>query len=150
MATDTLGLLLAVMVTAASVQDRDAVMPIADLAKQKVAGVETSFVDGDHAGTSARAIRANHDVDVPVVRHPANRTVGRWYQRQPPLFPVAERGFVVLPKRWIIERTNAWNDRPRRMEKDHDRNLAVSEAWIWLADGRRRLRRVTTELRPWV
>jgi len=144
--TDTLGLLLAVTLTAASVQDRDAAMPIVDLAKEKVPGIETLFVDGGYAGTRAREIRAKHDVDVRVVRHPANRNVGRWYQGQPPLFPAAERGFVVLPKRWIIERTNAWNDRPGRMNKDHDRNLAVSEAWIWLAEGRRLLRRVITEL----
>ena len=58
-----------------------------------------------------------------------------------PLFNVP-RGFVVLPKRWVIERTNAWNDRPRRMNEDHDRLPAVSAAWIWLAEGRRLLRRV--------
>jgi len=85
---------------------------------------------------------------VQVVRHPGNRNVGTWVdpQQQPSLFDVPSRGFQVLPKRWIIERTNAWNDRPRRLNKDHDRNLAVSEGWIWLAEGRRLLRRVTTEI----
>lgn len=146
--TDTLGLLLAVMVTAASVQNRDAAMGIVDVAKEKAAGIETLFLGGGYAGTRAREMRAKHDIDVQVVRHPANRNVGRWYHGQAPLFPAHERGFVVLPKRWLIERTNAWNDRPRRMNTDHDRNLAVSEAWIWLAEGRRLLRRVATELQP--
>jgi transposase len=144
--TDTLGLLLAVVITAASVQDRDAAMPIVDLAKQKVPGITTLFVDAGYAGSRAREIRDKHDIDVQVVRHPANRNVGRWHQGQAPLFPETLTGFVVLPKRWIIERTNAWNDRPRRMNKDHDRNLAVSEGWIWLAESRRLLRRITTEL----
>ena len=44
----------------------------------------------------------------------------------------------------VIERTNAWNERPRRMNRDHDRNLAVSTAWIWLTEGRMLLRRLTT------
>ncbi|GEM_PF-4243387 len=57
-------------------------------------------------------------------------------------------GFVVLPKRLIIERANAWNDRPRRMNKDHDRNVAVSAGWIRLAEGRRLLRRLTAPS-PW-
>lgn len=144
--TDTLGLLLAVMVTAAGVQDRDAAMPVVDLAKDKVAGIELLYVDAGYAGTRAREIRAKHDIEVQVVRHPANRNVGTWYQGQAPLFPDTAKGFVVLPKRWVIERTNAWNDRPRRMNKDHDRNLAVSEGWIWLAEGRRLLRRIATEV----
>jgi hypothetical protein len=54
---------------------------------------------------------------------------------QAPLFQAPDRAFVVLPTRWIIERTNAWTDRPRRRNKGHDRDLAVSEAWIWLAEG---------------
>ena len=55
-------------------------------------------------------------------------------------------GFQVPPKRWIIERTNAWSVHPRRLNKDHDRNLAASEGWIWLAEGRRLQRRLTAEM----
>lgn len=140
--TDTLGLLIAVLVTAASVQDRDAALPAMDLAKDKVPGIKKLFVDGGYAGARAREIRERHEVDVEVVRHPANRNVGRWHQGQLTLFP-HDTGFVVLPKRWVVERTNAWTDRPRRMNKDHDRNIAVSTGWIWLAEGRRLLRRLT-------
>jgi transposase len=133
--TDTLGLLLAVLVTAASTQDRDAAMPAMDLAKAKVPGIQILYVDGGYAGARAEEIRTRHQIEVEVVRHPGNRNVGRWHEGQFSLFD-APKGFVVLPKRWVIERTNAWNDRPRRMNKDHDRNLAVSTAWIWLAEGR--------------
>lgn len=141
--TDTLGLLLAVLVTAASTQDRDAAMPVMDLAKHKVPGIKKLWVDSGYAGARAHQMRERYTLEVDVVRHPANRSVGRWQQGQLPLWQTP-RGFVVLPKRWIIERTNAWNDRPRRMNKDHDRSLAVSTGWIWLAEGRRLLRRLTT------
>jgi transposase len=140
--TDTLGLLLAVVVTTASIQDRDVALPAMELAKAKVPGIQKLYVDGGYAGRQAREIRQRHNIDVEIVRHPANRNVGRWHEGQLALFNM-KSGFVILPKRWVIERTNAWNDRPRRMNKDHDRNLAVSTAWIWLAEGRRLLRRLT-------
>jgi transposase len=113
-----------------------------ELAKAKVPGIQKLYVDGGYAGRQAREIRQRHNIDVEIVRHPANRNVGRWHEGQLALFNM-KSGFVILPKRWVIERTNAWNDRPRRMNKDHDRNLAVSTAWIWLAEGRRLLRRLT-------
>ena len=105
--TDTLGLLLALTIGAASVQDRNAAMPIVDLAKAKVPGIEALFVDAGYAGAHAREIRAKHDIDAQVVRHPVKRNVGTWVHEQTPLFPIADRGLVVLPKCWIIERTNA-------------------------------------------
>jgi len=143
--TDTLGLLVAVLVTVASIQDRDAALPTVNLALQKVPGIKKLYVDGGYAGRATADLRTHHAIQVEVVRHPGNRNVGRWHQGQIPLWDDAPAGFVVLPKRWIIERTNAWNDRPRRMNKDHDRNLAVSTGWIWLAEGRRLLRRVVLE-----
>jgi transposase len=142
--TDTLGLVIAVVITAASTQDRDVAVPAMDLAMQKVPGIRMLYVDGGYAGARMRELRDKHNIDVEVVRHPANRNVGRWHEGQLPLFTEAATGFVVLPKRWVIERTNAWNDRPRRMNKDHDRLLDVSRGWIWLAEGRRLLRRLTT------
>ncbi|MEK7996060.1 MAG: IS5 family transposase [Planctomycetota bacterium] len=140
--TDTLGLLIAVLVTTASTQDRDAALPVVDLAKAKAPGIKKVYADTAYAGFAAEGICNRHQIEVEVVRHPANRKAGRWQIGQLPLFDLV-KGFVVLPKRWVIERTNAWNDRPRRMNKDHDRNLAVSTAWIWLTEGRMLLRRLT-------
>lgn len=141
--TDTLGLLVAVWITPANMQDRDAALPAVNLAKTKAPGIKMLYVDGGYAGGRAEDIRQQCQIAVEVVRHPANRKIGRWQEGQLPLFNIL-KGFVVLPKRWVIERTNAWNDRPRRMNKDHDRNLAVSTAWIWLTEGRMLLRRLTT------
>jgi hypothetical protein len=50
--------------------------------------------------------------------------------------------FVPIPVRWTVERTHAWNDRPRRLAKDHDRRLDVSESRLWFTEGRRLLRRL--------
>ena len=139
--TDTLGLLVTVLITTAATQDRDAAMPAMDLAKAKVPGIKMLYVDSAYGGARAEEIRERHHMEVEIVRHPGHSRVGRWHEGQLPLFEIPT-GFVVLPKRWVIERTNAWNDRPRRMNKDHDRNLDVSSGWIWLTEARMLLRRL--------
>lgn len=145
--TDTLGLLIAVLVTTASTQDRDAALPVLERAKAKMPSLQMLYVDNGYTGKCANAIREGFGMNVEVVRHPVNRKTIRWDDGQLPLFQIPQ-GFVVLPKRWVVERTNAWIDRPRRMSKDHDRDVSVSEAWIWLAEGRRLLRRLVTINEP--
>ncbi len=115
---DTLGLLLAVSVIAVSVQDRDGAHPLVNGAMDKYPGAETLYVDGGYAGQCAQTVSQRHDIPVQLVRHPANRNVGRWtHPEQPDLFTVEANadGFVVLPKRWLVERTHAWNERSRRL-----------------------------------
>ncbi len=141
--TDTLGLMLAIFVTVAGVQDRDAAEPAIALAKAKYPSLSKGYVDGAYAGKRLAEIRSKHGIDVEVVRHPGNRNVGRWSDgAQLPLFDLPTKAFVPLPKRWVIERTNAWNDRCRRLEKDQDRRLDVATAWVWLAEGRLLLHRI--------
>lgn len=143
---DTLGLLLAVCVTAASVQDRDGAHPVVASAMAKYPTIKTLFVDSAYAGQCAQTVSQCHDIHVQVVRHPANRNVGRWVDdRQPDLFTVQAdaKGFVVLAKRWVVERTHAWNERARRLIMHHDRLTRVSEAWTWLTEARLLLRRLT-------
>jgi transposase len=144
---DTLGLVLAVSVTAASVQDRDGAHPVVASAMAKYPGIESLHVDSAYAGQCAQTVSQCHDVHVQVVRHPANRNVGRWVDaEQPDLFTVQANsdGFVVLAKRWVVERTHAWNERARRLVMHHDRLAAVSELWVWLTEARILLRRLTT------
>lgn len=143
---DTLGLMLAVTVTAANIQDRDAGHGAVDMAMTKYASVKTLFVDGGYAGQCAATLREAHQLNVEVIRHPANKNGGRWVgPGQGDLFPVPAKadGFVPLPKRWVVERTNGWNDRSRRLIMHHDRRLDVSEAWVWLAEARLLARRLT-------
>jgi transposase len=144
---DTLGLLLAVCVTAANVQDREGAHPVIASAMTKYPTIETLFVDSGYAGQCAQRVSHHHGIRVQVVRHPANRNVGRWVNdKQPDLFVVEAdvKGFVVLAKRWVVERTHAWNERARRLIMHHDRLSRVSETWVWLSQARLLLRRLTT------
>lgn len=143
---DTLGLLLAVSVTAASVQDRDGAHPVVAAAMAKYPGIQTLFADSGYAGQCAQTVSQCRGIRVQVVRHPANKNVGRWVRpEQPDLFTVKadSNGFVVLAKRWVVERTHAWNERARRLVMHHDRLASVAEAWVWLTEARLLLRRLT-------
>jgi transposase len=138
---DTLGLLLAVLITPASVQDRDAVAPILFEGKAKYPSICKTFVDGGYAGAKASAAAAAHSVILEVVRRPRDGN-GTWTSPELPFEPAMSKPFPILPKRWVVERSNAWDERPRRMNRDHDRLLAVSTAWIWLLQGHMLLRQL--------
>ena len=134
---DTLGLLLAVTLTAASVQDRDAAGSVVALACAKVPGLKTVYADAAYGGRCAEAIEKNHGVTVRVVRHPGNRSTGTWQTAQQPLWPESvPKGFIVQAKRWVVERTHAWNERARRLIAHHDRSDWAPIAWIWLTESR--------------
>jgi putative transposase len=62
--------------------------------------------------------------------------------------PVGSTGFIPLPKRWVVERTNAWNGRARRNSKDYERKPESSAARIHLSNLQLMLRRLRPELRP--
>lgn len=135
---DTLGLLLAVTVIAASVQDRDGAADVVAAGCAKLPSITRLHVDGAYSGQCARASAAAHRIEVEVVRHPGNRNAHVFHDSRRPT-PSAEpvpSGFVLLPKRWVVERTHAWNERWRRLVMHHDRNLNVSAAWVWLAEAR--------------
>ena len=134
---DTLGLLLAVTLTAASVQDRDAAKAVVAQACAKVPGLKKLYTDAAYGGKCAVAIEQAHGISVEVVRHPGNRSTGTWQDAQQPLWPeVVAKGFVVQAKRWVVERTHAWNERARRLMAHHDRSTWAPLAWVWLAEAR--------------
>lgn len=131
---DTLGLLLAVTVTVASVQDRDGAPAVVAQACAKVPSLKVLFVNGAYSGSCARALQAAHGLDVQVVRHPGNGNAYVFHDRQSAqVHPVVPKGFVPLPMRWVVERTHAWTERCRRLVMHHDRKTSNSTAWIWLA-----------------
>jgi len=105
LAVDTLGQLLAVTVTPANEQER---AQVADLAAkvQEATGdsVEVAFVDQGYTGDEAAAAAAQHGMRLEVVKLPA-----------------AKRGFVLLPRRWVVERSFAWMARFRRLARDYER-----------------------------
>jgi hypothetical protein len=61
--------------------------------------------------------------------------------------PVGSTGYIPLPKRWVVERTNAWNGRARRTSKDYERRPEFSAARIHLSNPQFMLRRLSPELR---
>lgn len=105
LAVDTLGHLLALLVTPADEQDR---AQVADLAErvQEATGetVEVAFVDQGYTGEQPAADAADHGIRLEVVK-----------------LPGARRGFVLLPRRWVVERSNAWLARFRRLARDYER-----------------------------
>lgn len=116
-AVDTLGHLLALKVTAASEQDRAQVAELA--AKiQEVTGqtVEVAFVDQGYTGEAAAEQAQASGIRLEVVKHAE-----------------AKRGFVLLPRRWVVERSFAWLGRFRRLARDYERLAEVLAGWHWLA-----------------
>lgn len=104
-AVDTLGHLLALGVTAASEQDRAQVKELAAKV-QSVTGenVEVAFVDQGYTGEQAAQAAATEGIKLEVVK-----------------LPEAKKGFVLLPKRWVVERSFAWVARFRRLARDYER-----------------------------
>jgi transposase len=104
-AVDTLGQLLALHVTPANAQDRAQVAVLAE-AVQAATGetVEVAFVDQGYTGQTPAAEAAAHGIRLAVVK-----------------CPEARRGFVLLPRRWVVERSFAWASRFRRLARDYER-----------------------------
>ncbi len=104
-AVDTLGNLLALRVTPANEQDR---AQVGELARgvQEVTGqtVEVAFVDQAYTGDVPAAEAQQHGIQLAVVK-----------------LPEAKRGFVLLPRRWVVERSFAWTARFRRLVRDYER-----------------------------
>ena len=105
LAVDTLGELLALRVTPADAGDRAQVAALAQQV-QVVTGhtVELGFVDQGYTGEQPTTDAAEHGIRLEVVK-----------------LPEAKRGFVLLPRRWVIERSFAWAARFRRLAKDYER-----------------------------
>ena len=104
-AVDTLGHLLALHVTAADIDDRTAVDALAGAVQAVTEGsVEKAFVDQGYTGERAAEAAKRHGIELDVVR-----------------LPEAKRGFVLLPRRWVVERSFAWATRFRRLVKDYER-----------------------------
>jgi transposase len=116
-AVDTLGHLLALHVTPADEQDRAQVARLA-AAVQAATGerVELAFVDQGYTGERAEADAAAHGIRLEVVR-----------------LPEAKRGFVLLPRRWVVERGFAWASRFRRLARDYERLDATLAGFHYLA-----------------
>src|SRR5271167_638207 len=105
LAVDTLGHLLALHVTPADVGDRQAVARLAaDVQEATGETVKLAYVDQGYTGDTAAEAAAAEGITLEVVK-----------------LPEAKRGFVLLPRRWVVERSFAWATRCRRLVKDYER-----------------------------
>ncbi len=130
LAVDTLGLPIKCQITPADVQDRDALTALLAAVSRKSPWVRLAFVDGAYAGDeTARAAFEASRIRIQVVRR-TERTV---------------KGFIVLPKRWIVERTFGWLNRPRRLAKDFETLVESSQAWFMLALAALLVRRIARD-----
>jgi len=105
LAVDTLGHLLALHVTSADQQDRAQVAELAKRVQEETAEtVEVAFVDQGYTGENAADAAAEHGIKLEVVK-----------------LSTAKRGFVLLPRRWVVERSFGWMARFRRLARDYER-----------------------------
>jgi transposase len=137
---DSLGLLLAVSITTASTQDRDAAPAAVAHACAKTSSIQRLFADSAYAGRCAETIVQAQNIEVHIVRRPPK--AGHWNDEGQTMQPAAQ-GFPLLHMRWVVERTHAWNERWRRLVMHHDRTSTSTTAWIWLAQARLLTRRLT-------
>jgi len=116
-AVDTLGHLLALKVTPANEQDR---AQVADLSRavQAATGqtVQVAFVDQGYTGEKPALAAAEQGIQLEVVKHHE-----------------AKHGFVLLPRRWVVERSFAWAARFRRLARDYERLATTLAGYHWLA-----------------
>ncbi|WP_422823579.1 transposase [Vreelandella vilamensis] len=144
---DTLGLVLAISVTAASIPDPHGAHPVMASAVAKYPSISKFFANSGYAGQCAQTINQQDGISVDIIRRPRSGKVGSWcLPEQKDLFtqPTNMHGFVVQAKRWVVERTFSWIEKSRRLIMHHDRFTDVSEAWVWLASGRQLLKRLTS------
>ena len=117
-AVDTLGLLLTVLVTAASVQDRDAAKPLLWNLRRAFPSVRLAWADGGYAGklVTWAATRLRPKLTLEIVKRPDDLHT-----------------FQALPRRWVVERTLSWITRHRRTVRDYERLPAHHETYIYWA-----------------
>jgi transposase len=122
--TDTQGNMLGSMMHTADIQDRDGAPDVIADTKQSFPTLAHLFADGGYAGDRLETAMLNMDgPTIEIVKRPNGTT-----------------GFVVIARRWVVERTFAWLGRCRRLAKDWEATIASSEAWLLIVSTRRTAR----------
>jgi len=122
---DTNGLILAIKITIASVQDRDAAKYLLKQLDGSAKKLRLIWVDGGYRGKLLDWVEARFK-----------------FKLRPILRDKEQKGFVILPRRWVVERTFAWLGHSRRLSKDYEGLASSSEAMIYIAMIRIMLRRL--------
>ena len=123
---DTEGNLLRVWVSTAKLSDREAVWWWLDVVCAAVPTLQRIFADQGYTGAIVNWAKEQWDIVLDIVKKAEGQT-----------------GFVVLPRRWVVERTFAWFGLNRRLAKDYEQVTECSETWIYLASIQLLLTRLT-------
>jgi putative transposase len=121
---DTQGLLLAVTVTSAAVADRDGARSLLSRLAGSCKKLRRIWVDGGYRGPLLQWVAQNFRFCLQLVLR------------------TSEQSFVILPRRWVVERTFAWFGFNRRLSRDYERLTQTSETMIYLTMMRLMLRRL--------
>ena len=133
LATDTLGLPIVCQISTADVPDRDTLAPLLKEAHANSPFVKIAFVDGGYQGDEQqRQAFETSRIRIEVVKRTDKEI----------------KGFKVLPKRWVIERTFGWLNRARRLAKDFERTIASALALFQMAIAFLLIRRLSRENKP--
>jgi putative transposase len=112
---DTEGLVMVAQVTGANVPDHHQVYALIAQGKTRSPRLRKVWVDEGYQGkTAAAAIRHHLEIELEIVPK-----------------PVGQKGFAVIPRRWVVERTFAWLGRYHRLCKDYEYHVATSQAMIY-------------------
>ncbi len=133
-AVDTLGLVLSVIVTAASVQDRDGACRLLALLRERFSTITLVWADGGYSGRLVSWAHTALALTLTIVKRSEDTT-----------------GFVILPRRWVVERTFGWLMRYRRLVRDYERRPEHHEAmvlWATVTIMTRQLARTTAGAPP--
>lgn len=124
--TDTLGLMLVVLVHGANIQDRDGAVDVLEAIRYRFPWLRHVFADGGYAGPKLRrALKNKGDWTIEIIKRSDTA-----------------QGFEILPRRWVVERTFAWMGRCRRLAKDWETSIKSSTAWAYIANIRILTRRL--------
>jgi putative transposase len=150
---DTEGLVLKAKVHSAKVPDQDGLRLLLEAARREVRWLKHLWLDAGYEGRGKRWVEETLGLSAEVVRRPRKpipEKVARiwaeewakegkkidWQRLMPP------KGFRVLPRRWVVERTFSWLDQNRRLSKDYERLATTSEVFIYVAMTRLMVRRL--------
>jgi putative transposase len=150
---DTEGLVLKAKVHSAKVPDQDGIKLVLESAHDRLPSLSHLWVDAGYRGRGKEWVEKELGLSVEVVRRtpkPTPEKVARiwaeewskegWQIDWQKLLP--RRGFEVLPRRWVVERTFAWLSQNRRMSKDYERLCSTSESFVYAAMARLMVKRL--------
>jgi putative transposase len=120
-----MGNLLRIVVHSAGLQDRDGADYVFEDIPDDYPALAKVWADQGYTGDLGADLLRRYSINLDIVEKPSD-----------------QKGFVLLPRRWVVERTLAWLSRYRRLSKDYEHRFEYSESWVYIASISRMLRKI--------